>query len=348
MKHRIEGYQFVSRKTLELGSQGTMWFSPDQRPDIRYEGEISFERKSFELAFARLTPSRPSIGAYQYIDPDVDAFMERRWPFCLVLRGTVELPEDDLPNQLRRLLLAFPRKVVWEPPAGELRWALPDDQRSTQLGYRRQFFHQQPFDIAGNRWPSPEASFVPTELGDAIGPGVVSLPDLNPFADINEMVWSPILPFPRRTTVEEDKVQIDQELAELRLYYNSYEEFFHAERLLAAGEVQCAVWFAASAVDATVRHYLKAWGVPEPQKHLPFEEKVETILASARKPSFRALVPTGSQALGDLYRCRNSMHEGDCFYPGADGTRIEVTSARQVRPWLEVVDNFIGWIDSLV
>lgn len=349
MIYRIEGFQFTSRKTLEPGSLGNFQASPPQRHDIGYDLEVSIECAPFKLGFAELIPRSPSVGAFEYINPDVQAYMVRRWPYCLSLRGTVSVPEKDLSDKLRAHILDFMREKLWAPHEEWSLTPLPNDQRATQPGYRRMYFHGQLFDAAGERVPHSSASFVATQNGEPVGPGLSSSPDLSdPLAGINEMVWSEVLPFPHRTSLNKDRPQIDRRIDSKRKHYNSNSEYEDARRHKANGEVKAAVRSAASAVDAILRYYQKVWGVPPPSPHQPFDEKIEEILAAAGKPSYRSLDPAASQNLLHLYRCRNSMHDGDCCYKASDSTRIDVNRVEQVVPWLEAVEAFIAWIDSLV
>jgi hypothetical protein len=72
-----------------------------------YELVMEVHDKPFEINFAQLPPSRPSIGAHQYVDDEVDVYMSRRWPKCVVLMGTITIPENTLSEPFVRHLLAL-------------------------------------------------------------------------------------------------------------------------------------------------------------------------------------------------------------------------------------------------
>ncbi len=347
-EQRAEAYQFFSRSTFPFGAAGTLKAASRERPDIQLRLAFEYAKKPFEMAFAQLLPQRQSIGAYQYIDPDVDVYFSRRWPICLKASGAIRFPDENLTDELRRDCLSFLRRLLWEHPKGVPNPAIPSDQRATVPGYRREFFHSQLFDILGNRRPSNQAIFVPSELGEPIGPGLACFPDLEAFEGVNEVVWSPILAFPHRSTFGQDKPVIKQALVALRKQYNSYSELSDARRHLERREIKATVRSAASAVDAYLRHLREAWVGNEAPKHLPFDEKIEHVLSSVGKPSYKSVEPTHSKNLLYLYRARNTMHEGDCYYDREDGHRIRLSEASQIEPLIDAVESFVLWADSVV
>jgi hypothetical protein len=347
MKHSFEAFHFLSRRSAEVAELGTIRSSPRQRPDIHFEMQVRLEQKPFELAFAQLKPQGPSIGAHQYIDTIIDNFFERRWPMCIAARGEVDLPQESLDTDLRKILLTYPRTLLWYSPDPKMKTAIPEDQRAVQTGYRREYFDHQIFDIAGNRRPTPNSIFWPTEPNDPAGPGVVTFRNWDLLRDINELVWTPILPFPNRTTFEVDKTGIQDALIALQKRYNSHSEFLDAERYLMEGDIKASVRAAASSVDAIIRSYQEMWRVSSPPGHLPFNQKIDNILQRAGHPSYSSIDPEGSDELLHLYRCRSSMHEGDCYYKDKTENRVDVRNIKQVSPWLKTVEDFIVWMDSL-
>jgi hypothetical protein len=302
------------------------------------------------MAFAQLVPQRPSIGAHQFVDHEVDSYFSQRWPTCLGAKGTVHLRDGqtDLPGNVRRETLYFLRRFLWELPGGIPSPEIPSDQRATTLGYRREFVHSQTFDILGSRRPSSIATFAASELGEPIGPGVATILEAWTPELVNELVWSPVLHFQNRSTIEHDKSAIQAALEALRRHYNSYSELRDARRHLERSELKAAVRSAASAVDACLLHIRQASGVLKPPNGLPYDQKIEHVLRSVGRPSYQTLEHAHSKQLLYLYRARNSMHEGDCFYMQDDGTRIQVREAAQVLQFVESAEAFILWADSTV
>jgi len=346
MKLRVTAYQFLSRATIRNKRLGTRRSSPKQRPEIVFELVMKVIDKPFETNFAQLPPANPSIGAHQYVDEEIDVFMSRRWPKCLALEGTIILPEHTLNVQLNKKLLTFLRKLLWTPCEAELAEILGPDQCATGIGYRREFFDRQIFDIAGNRRPNSRETYVPTEVGEPIGPGVASLTDVDPFNNINEFVWTQILPFPNRTKLADDISDIRRAVAALRKYYNGYNELKDAERHAANGEVKAAARSAASAADAVLNYYRELWKIAPPPKNLTFDEKIEHVLREANQPSYRSAAHDNLETLLNLYRARNSMHEGDCSFRDRNGNLKKISKISQLHPFIRAVQDFVVWMDA--
>ncbi|HUE74804.1 MAG TPA: hypothetical protein VMP01_28305 [Pirellulaceae bacterium] len=340
-RYRIHAHQFFSREIVPPQQLGLRRTSPRQRPEVVYEFEVVFESKPFETNFAQFVATRPDIGAHQFIDQDVDFYLTRRWPYCLSMRGTVNT-FGDMGN-----LLPFARKLLWTPKDPVHSSLLAADQLATTLGYRREFIYRRTFDIDGNRVPSMARTYASTEVGEPVGPGVVTLPDVNGTENENEFVWSQILPFPNRTTIAQDRGRIAEIGSALKRHYNGYNELKDARRHVNNGEIKAGVRSAASAVDAVLRFYCSLWGTGAPPAHLPFDEKIEHVLRTAGRPSYRAVRPRALDSLLYLYRCRNSMHEGDCYYSDNAETRIQVQTAAQLSLFVEDTEEFVLWIDAL-
>jgi hypothetical protein len=326
---------------------GTLKASPKQRPDIVFDLKMDVEDKPFEINFAQLPPSRSSIGAHQYIDNEIDFYMSRRWPKCLVLKGIVTFPEEALANKLAQDILLFVQKLCWNTNGEGFEKTFGPDQCAAVCGYRREYFEKQLFDICGNRRPNSCERYVSTEIGEPVGPGVASLPEVDFFDGINELIWTPILPFSDRRTLDEDLPNIRTAVGALRKHYNSYSELRDAHRHITNGDVKAAIRSAAPAVDAILRFYQKLWRVPPPAKKLPFDEKIEQMLRSAGRPSYRDVAPLHLENLLYLYRCRSSMHEGDNYYKDRQDNRVDVRTIEQTQTFIDAVEDFVIWIDSL-
>jgi hypothetical protein len=110
--------------------------------------------------------------------------------------------------------------------------------------------------------------------------------------------------------------------------------------------VKGCVRSAASAVDAALRFYCAEWAITFPTAPIPFDQKIERILQQAGRPSYLAVDPVGLRDLLHLYRARNAIHEGDCFYKddqiGKD-VYCEISHAQQ---FFAAARAFTYWIDS--
>jgi hypothetical protein len=347
---KVQAFQFFSRCSIPTTKLGKREISPKQHPEIKYRLNIGIEDKPFEINFVQVIPSAPSIGAAQYVDPEVDVYMTRRWPKCLKIEGTIDVlvTSGGLSVEVITQLLTFLRLCLWTSINVTGISNLIQDQYSRTIGYRREYFDKQIFDISGNRRPNSKGCYVPTEVGELIGPGLASLIDLDPFDNFNELVWSSIIPFPNRSSLAADLPRIREISAAIRKHYNSYNELADANHHLSDSDLKGAVRSAASAIDAILRYYCELWNVSFPKTNKSFDEKIEDVLLSARKPSYRVMDPNNLQNILYLYRCRNSMHEGDCYYNNDSEQRIVVRSKIQVQDFISAVENFIIWIDSLV
>lgn len=342
----IEAYQFLSRRidlSQDLKNRKS-W--PKQRPDIVFSLDGAIVPKPFEINFAHLKPCGPSIGAFEYIDDPLDFYLTQRWPYCIALKGSVNFPEENLTLDLIKNLLGYMKLLLWTP--GDSRFqGLLEDQRATTVGYRWIYLTHQIGDISGNRRPSSLERYFKTAVGDPVGPGVSCLPNGCQFEFPNEYVWSQILSFPGATNQQNDIDEIRQKIQSLKKHSNGYNELRDAKRHLKNNEVRAVVRSAAPAIDAILHYYCEIWNVKFPnEKEMPFDQKIETVLRLANKPSYRQADPCTLQTILFLYRSRNSMHEGDCFYKDATGKRVDVNTIAQASEFVEAVERFVIWIDS--
>ncbi len=221
------------------------------------------------------------------------------------------------------------------------------DQFAKESGYRREYFCHQMFDFAGNRVPNSSRFFRATRSDEYIGPGLAMISGHSSLDCISEFVWSQILPFSSPVDVKADLPRIMEKLVEIRKHYNTYNELNDAHKHHEAGELKASVRSAASAVDAIIRYYRGLWGVAVPGRRLQFDEKIEQVLIEAGKPSYKLVDPKNSARLLYLYRARNSMHEGDCYYKDDSGKEIQIASKEQVEGFIDAAEQFVLWIDSV-
>jgi hypothetical protein len=350
---KVTAFQFLSRASLQLGNLGSLRASPRQRPDITCDLSLAIVERPFPLTFAQLIPQAPSVGAAQYVDEDEDRYLSRRWPACIRATGSIQLPDDTdaADADLRRNLLLFVRKLLWELPPELHVQAYPPDQRASSVGYRREFLHWQIFDISGVRRPSASGNFVPTDAGEPVGPGVITLDDIGWEERVNELVWSPVLGYPARSSLQADMEEIRKRVTALRKHYNSHNELNDAQVHLTRGELKPAIRLAAPAAEASIKYYAAIWGVSFPiagTERRPFIKKVDCWLAAAGRPTYSASDPQNAEYLQYLYLSRNAMHEADCYYRRSDKTVINVRTQQHAAPLVAAAFAFVVWLDALV
>jgi hypothetical protein len=350
---KITGFQFLSKASIKLGDLGRIRESSKQRPDLSYDLCVEAVERPFPLTFAQLTPQAPSIGAFQYVDRDEDRYLSRRWPTGICITGSVDLPDDTkvAESSFRRDLMFFARKLLWElRPELDVK-VYSRDQLSSSIGYRREYLCRQLFDFCGVRTPSPIDNFVPTAVGEPVGPGVITIDDVGRTENINELVWSQILTFPTRSSFETDSNEIRKRVIAQRLHYNSHNELNDAQVHLMRDELKPAIRLAAPAVEASIMYYAEMWGVSFPvegTERRPFIEKIDCWLATAGRPKYSISDPKNAEYLQYLYLSRNAMHEADCYYRCSDMSVVNVRTRQQAAPLIEAAFAFIVWVDALV
>ncbi|CAG0989780.1 hypothetical protein ARNL5_03145 [Anaerolineae bacterium] len=338
-----EVYQFLSRTNIPNVQLGIVKSSPKQRPELLFSISYEICNKPFEINFAQVTPCCPSIGAHEYIDPYVDIYMERRWPKCIKGKAQIQVSSRDLQDsETIRNILLFLRLNV-----SRIHLHKHKDQFAGVPGYKREYFANQIFDISGNRRPSSSENYIATPAGDYIGPGLSFIENISPFENVNELVWSQIIPFPNKSDSKVDLPFIKEKALAIKKHYNSYNELNDAQRFLLANEIKACVRSAASAVDAILRYYCEIWNISFPTMQIPFDEKIEKILNMANKPSYKTAEPEILLKLLYLYRTRNSMHEGDCYYKDQQGNTVPVRTQKQATEFIDSAEAFTIWIDSI-
>jgi hypothetical protein len=220
------------------------------------------------------------------------------------------------------------------------------DQISKRIGYRRSYYAQQWFDISGIRRPDPSEYYHPTGVGELLGPGVISAPLGN---RTMEMVWSQVIPFPNVTNIAADLPRLKEIIFDMRKHYNGYDEFRAAYKHLAAQQEQqdmkAAVRAAASGIDAILGFYCGLHSTKFPKARVPFDDKIEQILQATGMPSYKAITPLEMDCIRNLYKARNTMHEGDCYTTDANGALIPVDVA-QARKFIEAAERLAIWLDA--
>ena len=310
MEFHAEAYQFLSRQNIANQLIGSAKTYPKDRADIVFLVDYEICDKPFELNFAEVIPKNPSIGPYEYIDPEVDLYMHQRWPKCIKAVAKINTNDQfELYNEIKVFILSFMRIVLWELRKHDEFVKKLIDQSARMLGYRRQYFSSQILDFDGNRIPNPSINYIPANVGDYTGPGIAFFPGRCDFNSIDQFVWSQIIPFPVQSGEEFDIPVIQKRASEIVKHYNAYNELSDAKRHLSSNEIKACMRSAAASIDAILHYYCKISGISFPNKKLQFDEKIESILKSANMPSYKEVDPDNLTKLLYLYRARNSMHE---------------------------------------
>ncbi len=287
---------------------------------------------------------RPSIGAVQWIDP----YVELRWPSWALVSFTADVAETTLDVAAQSDILQRLRTVVsfeiFDLP--ELK-TLPD-QLLAQDGYRYGYWTPG-LDFVRNPTPAP-GKFHHADRGEPVGPGHTSLFGISFGGDTQilslALVWSQAFSFQNRTYAQADDAAIRKRGQELKRHYNSRDELTRAADDLKQGDVKGCIRSAASAVDAALRFYCAEWNVPFPTAPIPFDQKIERILQQASRPSYQSVDAAGLRDLLHLYRARNAIHEGDCYYKDDQlGTNVDCDMSHAHR-FFGAAQAFAYWIDS--
>jgi hypothetical protein len=340
----VLGVQFLSRVFEPRPLQGLrfreMKFSSGEVLDLAVDLEIVCAPSPF--TFAQPWPQFPSIGAFEFVDP----YANTRWPSRLMLTsGENHNVSLRLPVAFSRELLAGIRLVL--ATAIRVNDALLEssDQVVQCVGYRR-IYHSSMLDAAGNPMPADQWFLFPAEIGEAIGPGFAKMNALADDGTQQSLVWSQAISFPSRHSIQVDKIAVRQRIQEVKQHWNSHQEIADARYHVDRGDEKAAVRAAAAAVEAAVRFYCSIWNVDFPRDHSTFDEKIEKILTFAGKPSYKAANQDSADSLLKLYRARNSMHEGDCYYidpHSSERVEVRVYEARQL---VDEAQRFLLWLDS--
>jgi hypothetical protein len=167
-------------------------------------------------------------------------------------------------------------------------------------------------------------------------------------------VWSQIIPFPNVKSITADITELRKIISDMWLHFNGYNELLaaraHLTRAESTGEIleiKAAIRAAASGIEPLLRFYYKLHSTKLPRdRQLSFEQKIEMMLSNAGAPSYGAVSPDGLKHIGQLYRSRNSMHEGDRYFKDAAGARV-VVDCGLAQQFIDAAEQFALWLDSL-
>jgi hypothetical protein len=291
------------------------------------------------------TQEGKSIGAVQWVDP----YAEIRWPSYAIAAFSADVTPPVLGTaaecdivQRMRTLVGF---EIFEFP--ELK--AMTDQLLASDGYRFGYWTRD-LDFFSNPVPAP-GKYINADRNEPVGPGHASLFGFEFEKDSNQLhqlacVWSQSFSLPKRTNSQVDDATIRRRAQEIKRHYNSKDELMRAQKDLRQRNVKGCIRSAASAVDAALNYYCAEWGVVFPKAPIPFDEKIENILQQAGRPSFRCANPGGLLDILHLYRSRNAMHEGDCYYRD-DTLGIDVyCDISHAGRFFNAAQTFAYWLDS--
>jgi hypothetical protein len=292
------------------------------------------------------TQEGPSVGAVQWVDP----YAEVRWPAYGLASFSADVNPPTLETaakcdilQRMRTLVSFD---VFDFP--ELKGLT--DQLLAHEGYRYGYWTPD-LDFVRNPRPAP-GKYHNADPGEPLGPGHASLSAFG-FADDSQLerhelalVWSQAFSFRNRTNAHADDAAIRKRAQEIKRHYNSKDELTRAEDDLRQHDVKGCVRSAAAAVDAALRYYCSEWCVKFPTASIPFDQKIERILQQAARPTYQLVDPIGLRDLLYLYRARNAIHEGDCYYKDDQLGKDVYCEVSHARRFFAAAQAFAYWIDS--
>jgi len=287
----------------------------------------------------------PSIGAVQWVDP----YAGIRWPSYALASFSADVKGDALDTpaecdilQRMRTLVGF---EIFELPKVKAM----TDQLLSRDGYRYGYWTPG-LDFVRNPVPAP-GKYVNADCGEPLGPGHASLAgfgftEAGPASHSLGLVWSQAFSFPSRTNPVTDDTAIRKRAKALKTHYGSKDELRRAEEALQRGDVKDCIRSAGAAVDAALRFYCAEWGVSFPPKHLPFDQKIETVLQQGSRPLYVTVDRAGLQDLLHLYRARNTQHEADCYYHDDSLGKDIYCERPHAQRFLDAARTFAFWIDS--
>ena len=336
-EHRATAYQFLSGRELPSGEIRL----PAKRPSAQMIIKCSVIAKPFDISFASISGQNPSVGAHQYVDLQ-DHYADLRWPTCVLANVSIDTTDDLTLIEVRNDFLLSIRELLYSKLADNPLF-VADDHISKRPCYRRSYVAASNLDIFRARRPHPSEHYHPTAPGEFHGPGLICL-------DCKmDLVWSQIIPFPSVTDIATDLPRLREIVQDMRLHFNSYNELIdahtHLDRAKTSGEIadiKAAIRSAASGVDPLLRFHCKLHSVSFPSRSLPFDQKIEDILARTGMPSDKAVSPQGMDCLAKLYRARNSMHEGDRYFNDG-GVRLTV-DYHLAEQFVEAAEQFAIWL----
>jgi len=276
----------------------------------------------------------------------IDPYAELRWPSYALATFDADLDCNKMDAAAGCDILQRLRTVI----TFEL-FELPElkamtDQLLSQDGYRFGYWTLDR-DFVGNPRPAP-GHYCNADKGEPVGPGHASLVGFGLNSDIHSLslVWSQAFTFPNRTNAAADEPAIRKRCQQIKLHYNSKDEFTRAENDLRQHDVKGCIRSSAAAIDAVLRFYCAEWNVPFPTAPIPFDRKIEEILRQAGRPPYQGVDPAGLRDLLYLYRALNAIHEGDCYYKDDQLGMDVYCNISHAKRFFGAAQTFAYWIDS--
>lgn len=343
--------QFLSRDCISDSFHGGRHYNKGDLKDHRFNDfQITMEIQKGGLkhppAFSEPWPRNPDVGACQFVDP---AYKER-WPIYLLLTARIEDTSQETSIERGRNILHALRYICWSSFHSMPDLASQTDQCISHAGYR--WMYMSPVcDFHGNPLSDPDGEYLHTSSGTPIGPGFATLNNYKTlwtdqyFHDLN-LVWSQSISLEKCTDVKTDQQRINEKALRLKNKWNSYDELRQAKNYSESYDTKGVIRSSASAVDSALRFYCTEWGVPFPKSRDGFDDKIREILKKSARPPYMDLNVVESRNILHLYRARNSMHEGECFYKDSKTNKITILQIYEARELMNSAEKFILWLDS--
>ena len=339
--------QFLSRDCVDSSLHGERQWAEFPDNDFSLNIEIRVKGLKNPPAFSEPWPTNPSIGAHQFVDP----YYKERWPTYLYMTAQLDDPNHETSIERGRYLLHALKQVCWSSFLSMPDLASQTDQRIANTGYR--WFYMSPVcDMNRNPLPDPDGMYISTSPDSPIGPGFATLTDYQTtwtggsFHELN-LVWSQAISLQGATESTTDASKINEKALKFKRHLNSYDELRDAKNYSDKNDVKGVIRSSASAVDAALRYYCDDWGIDFPRGNMPYDEKIKSILDKANRPQYYDLNNVESVNLLHLYRARNSMHEGECYYKDKDTNEKVIPRIQEAKIFMESAERFVLWVDSL-
>lgn len=168
----------------------------------------------------------------------------------------------------------------------------------------------------------------------------------NSYNELN-LVWSQNISLSDSSDYSNEEKHIIEKALKFKRYMNSYDELQDAKRYADNKDIKGVIRSSASAVEAALKYHCEDWHISYPRAKIPFDEKIENILINAQKPPYYWKDHQECINLLHLYRARNSMHEGECYYIDKNSKEIVTPDISVAKLFMDSAKKFILWLDSL-
>ncbi len=344
MKFTGSAYQFLASNINLKSTLPRKGYMFTELPDLQFDIEYLLIKKPFEINFT-YEVSRPCAGALEYINPKMSEFLTKKWPYCIVGDYSIIMDKKYDNFNFYKRCLHLMRNRLWSIKDEIIKMKIDMSKHLIKKqGYRREYMINQMIDMDRNRIPSDSLWMREANIDDFIGPGLTSIhhicqvsrdPEFKNFFENFEFIWGEYFKKPEHRTIVTDE-ENKKNYRTMMFHFNSFDELENAKKDLKAGNIKNCIRNLAASLEPLLKFCCFLWDVKYPtEKGVQFDEKIEAILRSAGKPSYREYDDENMQMLLFLYRARSSMHEGNCYYNDQYGNRIEIRTSIQGKAFLD-------------